>query len=142
MLKLYEKGNFMKAFSLGLLATLLTLSAISTSATTIKTDEITTSDFNEFLELGDVTFQQAYLERGDVKIGKVVQATNYGNDAVCIISKLSHQKNIRNEFINQGRMILPAGSTLPLGGFTQIHPYKSWYTKWRHIATKNLKRCY
>jgi hypothetical protein len=119
---------------------LLALVAFSANAT-ITVDSITTSEFGEFLELGDVVFKQAYLERGEVTIGKVVQATNYGNDAVCIITKLSNQRNVRNEFINKGRMVLPAGATLPLGGFTQIHPRKSWYTQWRHIATKNLNRC-
>jgi len=126
----------MKALLIGL----LTLSA----SAAISVDTITTTEFTEFLQLakGDLVFQQAYLERGEVKIGKVVQVTNYSNDALCVISTLSHQKNIRNEFINQGRMVVPAGTTLPLGGFTQVHPYKSWYTKWRHTATKNLSRCH
>ncbi len=119
---------------------LIALTMLSASAS-VQVDTITTSEFSEFLELGDVIFEQAYLERGDVQIGKVVQATNLGNVDLCIISKLSHQRNVKNEFLYSGRMIIPAGLTLPLGGFTQVHPRKSWYTKWQHAVSKNLRRC-
>ncbi|OIQ17108.1 MAG: hypothetical protein BM556_12905 [Bacteriovorax sp. MedPE-SWde] len=119
---------------------LIALTMLSASAS-VQVDTITTSEFSEFLELGDVIFEQAYLERGDVQIGKVVQATNLGNVDLCVISKLSQQRNVKNEFLYSGRMIIPAGLTLPLGGFTQINPRKSWYTKWQHAVSKNLRRC-
>lgn len=98
-------------------------------------------DFDEFLTLEEVVFEKAYIIEGKINKGKLVQATNYGNDNLCIISIIKESLNVENAFFNDGKMIVNAGQTAVLGGFLQANARRSWYAKWRHIKTKNLSRC-
>lgn len=98
-------------------------------------------NLEEFLTLGEVVFEKAYYYQGKVKLGKLVQATNYSSDDVCVVSIIKESTNIKNEFFFAGKVILREGETLPLGGFESINRRKNWHASWRHIVKKDLSYC-
>ncbi|EQC43891.1 hypothetical protein [Bacteriovorax sp. Seq25_V] len=116
-----------------LLISFITLSTLAT--------EYTTSIYSSFLKLENVEFERAYLMDGKINRGKVVRATNDEDFPVCIVSLITEGHNIKNEFFNNGKVIIQPGRTEPLGGFTQINPRKSWNAKWVHIRRKKISSC-
>lgn len=120
-----------------LLVTLFMFSQFSINASEIRTN----SEFEEFLTLNEVVLKKALVFVGKIKIGKLVEATNYEGYPVCIESILLSKTNVKNEFLNNGKVLIMPGETLPLGGFTSIDRSKNWHAKWRHIKRVNLSVC-
>jgi hypothetical protein len=103
-------------------------------------ETLTYGDYNQFFELGEVTFERsAGSLNGRVSDYHVV-VTNHYNSDICLVPTLQLIKNGRNEFLEES-FILPPNSTVDLGSYGAEKFGKSWHVKWDYFISQNLEYC-
>ena len=97
-------------------------------------------DYNEFFELGEVSFERsAGSLEGRVSDYHVVVHNNY-NSFICLVPTLELLKNGRNDFLEES-FILPPNSAVELGSYGAENFGKSWHVKWNYFISQNLEFC-
>ena len=103
-------------------------------------ETLTYGDYEQYFELGEVSFERAAGRLGDrVSDYRVAVHNNY-NSFICLVPTLELIKNGRDE-LYEDTFILPPNSSVDLGAYGAKVFGKSWNIKWNFFISQNLEYC-
>lgn len=103
-------------------------------------ETLTYGEYEQYFELGQVTFERSAGRLGDrVSDYHVVVHNNYDR-FVCLVPTLELLKNGRNDLLEDSFVLTPNSAT-ELGSYGAEVFGKSWHVKWNFFVTENLEYC-